>query len=94
MNRPIRLGVVIDPIEDIEPKKDSSFGDAPVRPVTGLGVRYAELSHLYLRDGVPMGRWAPLTVRADANDWFTRGECGRPGFSGSGRRSDAQGPAF
>ena len=74
MNRPIRLGVVMDPIEDIKPKKDSTLAMLLAAQARGWELHYAELSHLYLRDGAPMGRWAPLTVRPDASDWFTRGE--------------------
>jgi glutathione synthase len=74
MNRPIRLGVVMDPIEDIKPKKDSTLAMLLAAQARGWELHYAEFSHLYLRDGAPMGRWAPLAVRPDAGDWFTRGE--------------------
>jgi glutathione synthase len=74
MNRPIRLGVVMDPIEEINPQKDSTLAMLLAAQTRGWEVHYAEFPDLYLRDGAPMGRWAPLSVRSDAENWFTRGE--------------------
>jgi glutathione synthase len=74
MQRPIRLGVVMDPIEDIKPAKDSTLAMLLAAQRRGLELHYAELSDLWLDDGMPFGRLAPLTVRDDDADWFTRGE--------------------
>ena len=74
MNRPIRLGVVMDPIDTIKPQKDSTLAMLLAAQKRGWELHYAELQHLYLRDGVPMGKWAPLQVRSDNTDWFTRGD--------------------
>ncbi|MCX7056145.1 MAG: glutathione synthase, partial [Proteobacteria bacterium] len=74
MPAPIRLGVVMDPIEHIKPAKDSTLAMLLAAQARGWELHYAELSHLWLRDGKAMGRLAPLTVRADASNWFTRGE--------------------
>jgi glutathione synthase len=74
MKRPIRLGVVMDPIEDIKPQKDSTLAMLLEAQGRGWEIHYAELSDLYLRDGVPMGRLAPLQVTGQEQDWFTRGE--------------------
>ena len=73
MPAPIRLGVVMDPIEHIKPAKDSTLARLLAAQARGWELHYAELPHLWLRDGKPMGRLAPLTVRADATDWFSRG---------------------
>lgn len=73
MPAPIRLGVVMDPIEHIKPAKDSTLAMLLAAQARGWELHYAELPHLWLRDGKPMGRLAPLTVRADATDWFSRG---------------------
>jgi glutathione synthase len=72
--RPIRLGVVMDPIEDIKPAKDSTLAMLLAAQRRGMEVHYAELSHLWLDNGMPFGRLAPLTVRDDGADWFSRGE--------------------
>ena len=74
MKRPIRLGVVMDPIEDIKPQKDSTLAMLLEAQGRGWEIQYAELSDLFLRDGVPMGRLAPLAVANDDRNWFTRGE--------------------
>ncbi len=74
MPAPIRLGVVMDPIEHIKPAKDSTLAMLLAAQARGWELHYAELSHLWLRDGRAMGRLAPLEVRATAADWFSRGE--------------------
>lgn len=74
MPAPIRIGVVMDPIEHIKPAKDSSLAMLLAAQARGWELHYAELSDLWLRDGRAMGRLAPLAVRADAKDWFTRGD--------------------
>jgi glutathione synthase len=74
MPAPIRVGVVMDPIEHIKPAKDSSLAMLQAAQARGWELHYTELSDLWLRDGKPMGRLAPLGVRADPADWFTRGE--------------------
>jgi glutathione synthase len=74
MNRPVRLGVVMDPIESIKPQKDSTLAMLLAAQNRGWELHYAEMQHLHLRDGVPYGRCAPLSVQSDDTDWFTRGE--------------------
>jgi glutathione synthase len=74
MPAPIRIGVVMDPIEHIKPAKDSSLAMLLAAQARGWELHYLELADLWLRDGRAMGRLAPLSVRADAQDWFTRGE--------------------
>jgi glutathione synthase len=39
----------------------------------GWELHYAELPHLWLRDGQALGRLAPLSVSADPAAWYTRG---------------------
>ena len=74
MKRPFRLGVVMDPIEDIKPQKDSTLAMLVEAQRRGWELHYAELSDLFLRDGRPMGRLAPLSVTAEEQDWFRRGD--------------------
>jgi glutathione synthase len=74
MPAPIRVGVVMDPIEHIKPAKDSTLAMLQAAQARGWELHYAELSDLWLRDGKAMGRLAPLSVRADPADWFSRGD--------------------
>jgi glutathione synthase len=70
----IRIAVVMDPIEDIKPAKDTSLAMMLAAQRRGWELSYLELRHLWLRDGIAMGRAHPVTVRDDHDDWFTRGE--------------------
>ena len=74
MPAPVRLGVVMDPIGQIKPAKDTSLGMLLAAQARGWELHYAEQRHLWLRDGRAMGRLAPLTVRADLGDWASVGE--------------------
>ena len=74
MPAPVRLGVVMDPIAQIKPAKDTTLGMLVAAQARGWELHYAEQRHLWLRDGAAMGRLAPLTVRHDPVSWFTLGE--------------------
>jgi glutathione synthase len=74
MSAPIRLLVVMDPIEAIKPAKDSTLAMLLAAQRRGWEILYAEQKDLSLRDGVAMGRLAPLKVRDAASGWFDRGE--------------------
>jgi glutathione synthase len=70
----LRIAVVMDPIEDIKPAKDTTLAMMLAAQRRGWEVCYLELRHLWLRDGVAMGRVHPVTVRDDHGDWHTLGE--------------------
>ncbi len=70
----IRMGVVMDPIEEIKYPKDSTLAMLLAAQARGFELTYLEQSDLSLRDGIAFGRVQPLTVRADAENWFTLGE--------------------
>jgi glutathione synthase len=74
MSEHFRLGVVMDPIDTIKYAKDSTLAMLLAAQARGFVLNYLEQGDLSLRDGVAFGRVRPLTVRADANDWFTLGE--------------------
>src|SRR5580693_6630808 len=74
MSAPIRLLVVMDPIESIKPAKDSTLAMLLAAQQRGWEVLYAEQKDLSLRDGVAMGRLAPLKLRDATSGWFERGE--------------------
>jgi glutathione synthase len=69
----VRIAVVMDPIEDIKPAKDTSLAMMLAAQGRGWELSYLELRHLWLRDGVAMGRAHPVAVRDDPDDWYTLG---------------------
>lgn len=72
--RPLRVGVVMDPIAQINPKKDSTLAMLLAAQARGWDLHTLELGDLWLRDGEAWGRARPVTVRADLHDWYTHGE--------------------
>jgi glutathione synthase len=70
----LNVAVVMDPIEDIKPAKDTTLAMMLAAQRRGWTLSYLELRHLWLRDGVAYGRAHPVEVRNDPTDWFTRGE--------------------
>ena len=72
MPSPIRLVVVMDPIEAIKPAKDSTLAILLAAQARGWELYYAEQRHLYLRDGTAMAHLAKLRVFEDLRVWFTR----------------------
>jgi len=64
----------MDPIEGINPAKDSTLAMLIAAQQRGWDVHYAEQKDLWLRDGVAWGRVSRLSVRDDSQDWFTRTE--------------------
>lgn len=68
------LGVVMDPIEGIQPKKDSTLAMLLAAQRRGWRLAYFRQQDLAVRDGAPLGRGAVLTVRDDPESWFELGE--------------------
>jgi len=65
-----RLGVVMDPIADIKPAKDSTLAMLLEAQARGWEIRYMEQADLWVRDGHLQARTRGLTVRDSADDWF------------------------
>jgi glutathione synthase len=74
MSSRVRVIVVMDPIEAINPAKDSTLAILLAAQARGWQLFYAEQKHLWLRDGTAFGRIAPLQVFEDPGTWFARGE--------------------
>lgn len=74
MSGKFRLGVVMDDIAHIKFAKDSTLAMLLAAQARGFELSYLEQRDLSLRDGMALGRMRPLTVRADAQSWFTLGE--------------------
>ena len=73
MNTPVRLLVVMDPIDHIKYQKDTTLALLLAARERGYELHYAELQDLRLRDGVAEARTRPLAVRADPQNWYTLG---------------------
>jgi len=71
---PLKIGVVMDPIDSITPKKDSTFAMLLEAERRHAEIHYFEQKHLRLLSGKAMGRSTLLNVRDDNDDWFTLGE--------------------
>ncbi|MGQ0622796.1 MAG: glutathione synthase [Panacagrimonas sp.] len=71
------LGIVMDPIGSIKPYKDTTLALMLAAQKRGWALRYLELSDLFIRDGIALGRTRPLEVYDDRKHWFDwRGEPG------------------
>ena len=76
-----RLGVVMDPISAIAPRKDSTLAMLLEGARRGWALEYMELGDLRLRDGRAEATVRPLEVRDDDASWFALGEA-RQGWLG------------
>lgn len=70
----IRLGIVMDPIERISYKKDSSMAMLWAAKARGWSLHYFEMQDLYQVDGEARGRGRQLDVFQDPERWFAFGE--------------------
>ena len=68
------LGVVMDPIDSIQPKKDSTLAMLLAAQRRNWQLVYFRQQDLAVRDGAPLGSGARLTVRDDSRAWFELGE--------------------
>ena len=61
----IKLGIVMDPIQSINIKKDTSFAMLLEAQQRGYELYYMEMSDLYLEQGISYATMRPLEVRQD-----------------------------
>ena len=66
---PIKLGMVMDSIDQINIKKDTSFAMLLEAQSRGWELHYMELNDLFLRNGRGYARTRTLTVQRDAQQW-------------------------
>lgn len=66
----IKLGIVMDPIADINIKKDSSFAMLLQAQSRGYQLFYFEMADLYLSDGKAFGQAKELKVQNEANNHY------------------------
>lgn len=72
-NHPRILGVVMDPIESITPKKDSTLAMLLAAQRRGWQAIYFEQRDIYVANGVALGRGCRLTVTDNERAWHERG---------------------
>lgn len=70
----IKLGVVMDPIENITIKKDSTFAMLLEAEQRSWTLFYMEQADLYFSGDTVYGRVRELSVADDPKHWFTLGE--------------------
>jgi len=70
----IRLGVIMDPISQITPKKDSTLAMLLEAQARGYDIQYFEQANLCLTDGEPRGLGHSLSVTDDSTHWYELGE--------------------
>ncbi len=68
----LKIGVVMDPIEHINPHKDSTLAMLLAARRRGWETWVIEPDGLSFRDGRVMARCSRVEVRDDPDDWFTR----------------------
>ncbi|NRA53164.1 MAG: glutathione synthase [Gammaproteobacteria bacterium] len=66
----IKLGILMDPIADINIKKDSSFAMLMAAQARGYELYYLEMNDLYLEGGHTYARVRNLSVKQDPQDWY------------------------
>jgi glutathione synthase len=69
----IKLGIVMDPIADINIKKDSSFAMLLQAQSRGYQLHYMEMQDLYLIEGQARARSRLLSVQQNAEHWYDFG---------------------
>ncbi|PCH62203.1 MAG: glutathione synthase [SAR86 cluster bacterium] len=70
----VKLGIVMDPIESITVKKDTSLAMLLAAQKRGWELFYMQASDLYMDQGISKASMKQLTVRDDADSWFSYGE--------------------
>ncbi|MEH6357772.1 MAG: glutathione synthase [Pseudomonadales bacterium] len=70
----INVGIVMDPIADLNYQKDSSLAMLWAAQQRGWQLSYMEMADLYLQDGEARARMRPLEVFHDADKWYQLGE--------------------
>ena len=68
------LGVIMDPIQTISFKKDSTLAILLAAQAQGIELYYMQQQDLFLDNGAPKAQLHPLRVFNDANRWFELGE--------------------
>lgn len=73
-NSGVSLGVVMDPIRNITPYKDSTLALMLAAQEAGASLFYMEQDDLFLHDGKALAIGRPVRVFDDNDNWFALGE--------------------
>lgn len=73
MHNRIKLGIVMDPIADINIKKDSSFAMLLQAQQRGYEIHYMEMADLYLLQGQARASTRLLSVEQNPDSWYSFG---------------------
>ncbi|ROQ30672.1 glutathione synthase [Gallaecimonas pentaromativorans] len=66
----MKIGIVMDPIEAINTKKDTTFAMALEAQRRGHSLYYMQMQDLMLEDGEPLARMTEFTVKDDPKDYY------------------------
>ncbi|QCI21820.1 glutathione synthase [Buchnera aphidicola (Hyadaphis tataricae)] len=66
----IKIGIIMDPIESINIKKDSSFAILIEAQKRHYKIYYMEISDLYLQNGHPYARVRLIQLEKNTKQWF------------------------
>ncbi len=66
----IKLGVIMDPITGINPKKDTTLGLLLAAQAKGFELYYLEMADLSMRAGEPSGVMRSLVVHESTSHWY------------------------
>ena len=69
----LQIGVVMDPIESINAKKDTTLAMLLAAQQKGWSVQYMTQPDLYSLEGVSRAKVRALTVKDNPEDWFQLG---------------------
>ena len=69
-----KIGIVMDPIEQINYKKDSSLAMLWAAQDRGWEIFYITPNELYIENGIAKALYCPLKVFKDPNKWFEKGQ--------------------
>ena len=70
----MKLGVVMDPVETINVKKDSTLAMMIAAQGKGHEIIYITSDSLFINSGIAYASSSKLEVRNHPSDWFTKGE--------------------
>ena len=70
----IKIGVVMDPIESITYKKDTTLALLLAAKERGWQIEYMQQKDLFLRQGQPLALSSPMEVFADPDHWYQCGD--------------------
>lgn len=66
----MKIGVIMDPIQGIKIKKDTTFAMLLAAQRRGWTLHYLEIGDLFVRDGEPMARMRMVEVSDDPAGWY------------------------